>query len=152
MRWELAPRLRFDLVAFSGLNLSGERRIVEVHALGGRQGDLRPEDLKSCAIIGPIGLRVVFATSEDPDTWMQRPWRCVKLRAGSTFQTKEGRPCVRVPDLDWLDAFDARRTDPELQCSFDEATGLDTPGWTFGVSGNTPIKANVRFIRVDLAE
>ena len=151
MRWELAPKLRFDLVAFAGLNLSGERRVVEVHAMGGRQGDLAPEDLKSCALVGPTGLRVVFKTSDDPDDWQRHTWRCVRLVAGRTFQTKEGRPCVRIPDLDQLTDFDARRTDPDFEELYEEAAALDASrAWTFGHVGTLPLKGNVRAIQVDL--
>lgn len=150
MRWEVAPKLRFDLVAFAGLNLSGERHVVEFHTMGGRQGDLRTEDLKSLAIIGPVGLRVVLKTSEDPENWMSHSWRCVRLLAGHTFNTKEGRPCVRIPDLDLLNDFDARRTDPEFEESFLAATSLDAPGWTFGHQGRLPLKQQIRSIQVDL--
>ena len=62
-----------DLVAFSGLNLSGERRVVEVHAVGGRKGDLEPGDLRSLAFLAPVGTRLVLATSEDPDSWEAHP-------------------------------------------------------------------------------
>ena len=151
MKWEVAPKLRFDLVAFAGLNLSGERRVVEFHAMGGRQGDLAPEDLKSCAIVGPVGLRVVFKTSDDPEDWQRHTWRCFRLLAGKTFQTKEGRPCVRVPDLDLLTAFDARRTDPDFEEGFEEVATLDgSKEWTFGHTGKLPLKGHVRAIQVDL--
>ncbi len=149
MRWDLAPRLRADLVAFSGINLSGERRVVEVHPVGGRKGDLAPADLRSCVIVAPLGTRVVFATSEDPDRWMEHPWRAVRVLRPTITVTKEGRAAVRLPDLDWLDAHDARRTDSELQSTFDEAASLDATGWTFGRPGD--LKGRVRWIRVDTA-
>ena len=150
MRWEIAPKLRFDLVAFAGINLSGERRVVEHHVMGGRQGDVQGEDLKSLAIVGPVGLRVLLMTKDDPEDWAKGSWRCARLLAGHNFATKEGRLCVRIPDLDWLDAFDARRTDPDLQCSFEEAAGLDHAGWTFGHAGKLPLKGNIRVIKIDL--
>ena len=151
MRWEVAPKLRFDLIAFAGLNLSGERRVVEFHALGGRQGDLRPEDIKSCVIVGPVGLRVVFKTSDDPESWPSHSWRCVRLLAGQTFTTKEGRQGVRVPDLDLLTPPDARRTDPDFEEGFEAASSLEAgAGWTFGHAGRLPLKLNVRAIQVDL--
>lgn len=151
MRWEVAPKLRFDLVAFAGLNLSGERRVVEFHAMGGRQGELTAADLKSCAIVGPVGLRVVFKTSDDPDNWLRHSWRCVRLLAGHTFTTKEGRPCVRIPDLDLLNTFDARRTDPEFEEGYELADSLDgSKAWTFGNVGKLPLKLNVKAIQVDL--
>jgi hypothetical protein len=148
MRWELAPRLRCDVVAFSGLNLSGERRVVEVHPVGGRKGDLVPADLRSLAFVAPVGTRLVLATSEDPDDWEAHPWRAVVVLAGQHDTTREGRAVVRVPDLDWLDAFDARRTDPDFQATFDEATTLaEGRGWTFGRGG--VLKGMIRQLRVD---
>lgn len=147
MRWDLAPKLRVDIVAFAGLNLSGERRVVEIHPVGGRQGNLNPEDIKSFALVGPVGTRIVLMSSADPEDWAKHPWRAVKIMEGHHFLTKEGRPCVRVPDVDFLDAFDARRTDTELQAWYDEADGLDAPGWTYGRVGK--LKANVHAIRLD---
>lgn len=149
MRWEVNTKIPFDIVAFAGLNLSGERRVIEFHTVGGRKGDLAPEDIKSFAIVGPVGLRVVLMTNDDPEAWVKSTWRCVKVTKAESFLTKEGRPCVRVPDLDFLDAFDARRTDPDLQCSFEEATGLDAEGWTFGHAGRVPLKGNVKAIKID---
>jgi hypothetical protein len=148
VRWDLSPRLRVDLVAFSGLNLSGERRVVEVHAVGGRKGDLEPGDLRSLAFLAPVGTRLVLATSEDPDAWEAHPWRCVRVLAGAHALTKDGRPVVRVPDLDWLDAYDSHRTDPDFQATFDEAPSLASGvGWTFGRPG--PLKGHIRWIRID---
>ncbi|MFZ5482253.1 MAG: hypothetical protein ACOZNI_36165 [Myxococcota bacterium] len=148
MNWEIAPRTRVDIVAFAGINLSGERSVVEIHPVGGRQGDVSTDYLKSVAIVGPVGTRVTFMTYDDPDTWHQQPWRTVKIMAGKAFSTKEGRPCVRVPDLDWLDAFDARRTDAELQCSFEEAPGLDgSKEWTYGRPG--VLKGRIKLIKID---
>ena len=79
MKWDLAPRLRVDVVAFAGLNLSGERTVIEIHPVGGRQGDVSTDYLKSVAIVGPIGTRVTFMTSDDPESWTRHPWRAVRL-------------------------------------------------------------------------
>lgn len=148
MRWDVAPRLRCDIVAFDGLNLSGERRVVEVHPVAGRKGDLTPENVRSMAFVGELGTRIVFMTSDEPDRWEASPWRAFVLQAGGAFRTKEGRPCVRAPDLDWLDAPDARRSDTELQSSFDEVERLeDGTGWTFGRPG--VLKGRIRAIRID---
>lgn len=147
MRWETAPKLRADLVAFAGLNLSGERRVIEFHPVGGRQGELNGEDLKSLAFVAPVGTRLILMASADPEDWMRHPWRAIKILPGSHFLTKEGKPCVRIPDIDFLDAFDARRTDPELQSWYDEADSLDATGWTYGRVG--PLKGNVKAIKID---
>jgi len=148
IRWELAPRQRVDVVAFAGINLSGERRVVEIHAVGGRQGDLGTEDIRSLVLLAPIGTRIVLCTSEDPERWIESAWRCAKVTKDSAFRTKEGRTAVRIPDLDWYDEPDARRTDPDLQASFEEAVDLSHPGWTFGRLGNG-LKGRIKQIRID---
>lgn len=148
MHWEIAPKQRMDLVAFAGLNLSGERRVVEVYTVNGRQGNVEGPDLKSCAIVGPVGTRVVFMTSEDPENWQKHPWRAVHILPGHHFLTKEGRPCVRIPDLDFLDKFDARRTEEELQTWFEFAEDLGkSKEWTYGRPGD--LKQQVKAIRID---
>ncbi len=150
VRWVLAPQIRCDVVAFSGLNLSGERRVVEIHAVGGRQGDLSTADIRSLVFVAPVGFRLVLATSEDEDTWESKPWRAVHVLAGKHFATKEGRAAVRVPDLERLDAPDARRTDPELEVDYDHIERLaDGAGWTYGRNG--PLKGQVKMIRIDRA-
>lgn len=148
MQWDIAPKQRVDIVAFAGLNLAGERSVVEIHPVGGRQGDVASDYLKSLVVIGPVGTRVVLMTSADPDNWKNHPWRCVEVKAGKLFTTKEGKTGVRVPDLDWLDAPDARRTDSELESSFEEASDLGgSKEWTYGRPGS--IKGRVKAIRVE---
>jgi hypothetical protein len=125
--------------------------VVEVHAVGGRKGDLAPADLRSLVFVAPVGTRLILATSEDPEAWTEHPWRCIRIVAGKHAVTKEGRPCVRVPDLDWLDAPDARRNDPEFQMTFDAAETLEAgTGWTFGRPGE--LKGKIRWIRIDRGE
>lgn len=151
MEWSLAPRMRVDLVCFSGLNLSGERRIVDVHAVGGRQGaDVAPEDLKSLVLLGEVGTRVVLKTSAAED-WESYPWRAVVITRGHHYRTKEGEVGVRIPDLEWLDAPDARRTDPDMQESFPHADtlaeGSASGEWTYGRSGS--LKGRIKAIAID---
>lgn len=148
MNWELAPKLRVDVVAFAGLNLSGERRVIEIHPVGGRQGNVETPDLKSVALIGPVGTRFLFMTSDDPENWRKHPWRCVQILEGHHFLTKEGRPCVRIPDIDFLDAPDARRTDVELQTWFEFAEDVGkSKEWTYGRPGD--LKCHVKAIKID---
>lgn len=149
MDWHVGPRIRCDIIVFSGINMSGERRVVEIHPVGGRQGDIKTEDIKSLAIVAPIGTRVIFAT--DPtEQWEEGSWRAVQIKAGNCFKTKDGLTAIRIPDVDWLDANDARRTDPEFQASFEQVSRVaDGTEWTFGRSGARPIKANIKTIRVE---
>jgi hypothetical protein len=151
MHWTIAPRMRVDIVCFAGLNLSGERRIADVHAMGGRQGaDIAPEDLKSLVVLGEIGTRVILKTSV-ADDWENHPWRAVFITKKHHYRTKEGETGVRIPDLEWLDGPDARRTDPDMQESFPHADtfaeGVASGEWTFGRSG--ALKGKIKAMVVD---
>ncbi len=151
MEWTVAPRMRMDLVCFAGLNLCGERRIVDVHAVGGRQGkDVPTDDLKSMVVLGEIGTRVLLKTATGDD-WEQHPWRCFIIMAKHHYKTKEGEIGVRVPDLDWFDPADARRTDPDMQESYpfaeSFAAGVASGLWTFGRPGQ--LKQRVKAIVID---
>ncbi|MSP55487.1 MAG: hypothetical protein EXR69_07790 [Myxococcales bacterium] len=153
MEWTVAPRMRMDLVCFAGLNLAGERRIVDVHAVGGRQGgDVAPEDLKSLVVLGAVGTRVLLKTAPGDD-WEKHPWRAILVTKAHHYRTKEGETGVRVPDLDWFDKPDARRTDTEVQETFPYAEtyaeGLASGEWTFGRPG--PLKQKVKAIVIDKA-
>jgi hypothetical protein len=148
MKWEIAPKQRVDLACFGGINLSGERRLVDIQVVNGRQGpDVPSSELKSLVLIAPIGTRVLLKT-HDGDDWEQHAWRAIRVMKGKCFATKEGRTAVRVPDLDWFDAPDARRTDPDVQESFPQAATLaEGSGWTFGREGE--LKGRVVVVAID---
>lgn len=149
MEWKIAPRVRLDLAGFDGLNCAGERHVAELHPVGGRQGQI-PSSIKSLAIAGPVGTRVILMTAGPEFPLDQQSWRCIRIMAGKFFRNKEGVPAIRIPDLDWLDAPDARRGDPDVQSGFDQVKTLEEgQDWSFGNSGPTPLKGNVRFIQVD---
>ena len=139
--------MRVDLVCFSGINLSGERRHVDIQAVAGRHGpDVPPEELKSLVVVAPLGTLVVLKTW-DGDDWESHAWRAIRLIKGSAFKTQEGGVAVRVPDLDWLDKSEARRTDPDTNESFPFAATLkEGTGWTFGRDGT--LKGKVQVISI----
>lgn len=148
MRWVIAPKMRADLVFFAGLNLSGERTVVQIFAAGGRQGDIDGTTIKSLAVGGNPGLRVTLCASEDEATWTMEPWRTIRITKGSFVRNAQGEPIVRVPDLDWLDKFDARRTDPDFQEAYPEAASpAEVKGWTGGRPGL--LHGHVQMIRVE---
>lgn len=151
MKWVVAPRVRCDMVGYSGTDLSGARYIVQIFPTGSRKGSLRTDELKSLAIAGHHGTRVILCTSDDDERWEEHPWRCVRLIEGTTFPANNDLPCVRIPDLDWMDTFDRKRADTEFQTSVPlvntVAEGL-SKGWTFGRGGGS-LKNAVRMIRVD---
>ncbi|MBM4392310.1 MAG: hypothetical protein FJ090_14410 [Deltaproteobacteria bacterium] len=136
MIWDLPPRLRCDIACFTGINLSGERRHVDVQAVNGRQGpDVEPEELRSVVFIADVGTTLVMKTHAGDD-WEKFPWRAVRIMKGKAFTTKQGGLAVRVPDLDFLDKPSAPRTDPDVQEWFPYAETLAAgEGWTFGRPG-----------------
>jgi len=145
MDWEIAPNMRCDLVGYTKPGYAGTRHIVQIFP-SGRQGDL-PEQLGSLAFVAPIGSRIVLVTSPATD-WTGGPWRAITIVKGKAFRTKDGRPGVRVPDIDLLDAPDAHRTDPDFEQTFDFAESLQAgTSWTFGRAG--PLKDRVLRILVD---
>lgn len=147
MEWQIAENMRCDIVGFTKPAFAGTRHVVQVFP-SGRQGDL-PDELSSLIVVGPMGTRIVLVTSRVGD-YHQAPWRCIDLVKGNAFKTKDGRPGVRVPDLDLLDKADAQRSDPEFEQTFDFAADLESGrGWTFGRPG--AIKERVLLVRVERA-
>jgi hypothetical protein len=149
MEWVIAEHSRCDIHFYSGINFSGEHRVVHIHPAGGRQGQKIDDfPFQSVAIAAPMGTRIVFATSVQDD-WEQRPWRAVELRKGEGFKDQNGLPAVRVPDLNWLDKPVARRTDPDFQEGFRGAQAQsERPAWSYG-RGPGELSGAVACIRVD---
>ena len=137
MDWHIDPHTRVDIVAYTGINFSGEARVVNIHPAGGKQGaSLTDFAFRSVILVGPVGTRVTFRTSVNAADWESRPWRAVSILKGHAFRTKTGKPAVRVPDLDWYDKPLAQRTDPDFQQGFPIAKSLEAgEGWTFGKPG-----------------
>ena len=150
MEWNIAPHTRVDIHVFSGINFSGERRITNIPPAGGRQGSaLNDFALRSIAISGPIGTTVVLCTSVLDIGWENRPWRAFRVIKGAGFRTKEGKIAIRAPDLDWFDASDAHRTDPDFQQTFPQVTEFENgEGWSFGRSGSMLLNDNIKQIRI----
>lgn len=145
MDWQIAENMRCDLVGFTKPGFAGTRHVVQIFP-SGRQGQL-PDELSSLIVVGPLGTRVVLITSQVGD-YHQAPWRCIDLIKGQSFKSKDGRPAVRVPDLDLLDKADAHRSDGEFEQSYDIAATLEAgKGWTFGRPGG--IKEKVVLVRIE---
>jgi hypothetical protein len=147
VRFEIAEKVRCDILAYSGLNCSGQLTLVRVYPDGKHKRDIKVSELSSVMIAGPIGTRIVFATGTGDD-WEDQPWRAVRLVKGKSFKARNGKPAVKVMDLDYLDPPKAYRTDTEMQVTFSQVERLeDGDDWTFGRAG--AIKGNVRVIYVD---
>jgi hypothetical protein len=149
MEWHIAPHTRLDIHVFSGINFSGERRVTSIHPAGGRQGNaLNNFAFRSIAISGPIGTTLVMCTSVLDIGWEARPWRAIRVIKGEGFKTKEGKIAVRAPELDWFDASNAHRTDPDFQQTFPQVTKFeDGTGWSFGRSGTMVLNDNIKQMR-----
>lgn len=150
MHWDIEDKIRCDIHVWAGVNFSGEKKKVDIHAAGGRQGDeLDGFAFQSIAVSGPHGLRVTVFSSVLEEGWQDSPWRAIELRKGKTFKTQGGRPAVQVPDLDWvMDKANPMRQDPDFLTSYPSSKGLDDrPDWTYGKVGG--LKGKVVRIRVD---
>jgi hypothetical protein len=149
--FELGPRIRCDLVAWGGVGFSGKRGIVRIFPTGNVQGTLEPEDVRALVIRAFHGTRVILAARPEGD-FEDGPWRCVRVLPGHCLAPEEpqGLPGVRVPDLDRLDAYSARRTATELEQSYPLVSRFeDGEGWTFGTVGFPELKGHVRRIIIE---
>ena len=149
MEWDIAENIRCDLAAFTGINISGERSMVTVYP-SGVKGDIDPSRFQSVVISAPVGIRVIFKSSVSADDWENFPWRAVEIRASNSFTNKGGNPTVRIPDLDTLEDFDARRTDPDFTGTYPVVEKLAAGRtWTYGRVGRIGLKNHVRAIRIE---
>lgn len=149
MEWRIGPGVKCDLVGYGGVNLTGPRAAVEVYPSGFQRGTFTTEKLKSVVMLAPEGIRVIFATHERGYT--HGPWRCVRFVADQELLDEKGMLLARIPDLDWLDGAQARRTNDETQRGFPLVSRLDDGiGWTFG---NLPfgqqLTGSVRVIQIE---
>ena len=147
MRWEVGQGVRCDLVAYAGPNLSGKRQVMQLYPTGARRGRI-DEEVRSMVIRAFPGTRIVLCAS-NRDAWELAAWRCIRILEGSSLASEQrnGLRGVRVPDLGVYDAFDAKRTDPDVQQGFPHAERLeDGQGWTFG---HGDVSKRVAMIRVE---
>ncbi len=149
IQWQVQHGVRCDLVTYGAVNLAGKRSQVRVFPGGGRQGDVASEHLQSLVIRAPAGTRVVLVGEPGP-YWQRGPWRCLRvLESVAMAPSRPGAlPGLRVPDLDLLDAVDAKRTGTQLQASYPFVDTFEAgSGWTFGRGGG--LKGAVRLVRVE---
>lgn len=152
MRWHIEGPLRAVIHAFTGINFSGQRVTIDIWPRGGRQAgdDIEGDRLKSIGMIAPLGTRVILCTSASEDGWEALPWRAFEIREGYTFESREGKLAVQLPDIDMLDVPSALRTDIDFQTRYPHVeSASERPGWTYGRIGATELKCNIRQIRVD---
>ena len=150
VRWVIDDGAIGEALFFTGINFSGQRARVRFFSGGRMQGDeVDGSRIKSFGIIANLGLQVTLCTARGDVGWEDHTWRAVTLVEGSTFESMSGKPAIQVPDLDVMDAFDARRTDLELRRGYPVVAQLqDGTGWTFGHRGGLDLKCHVKTIRV----
>lgn len=150
--WRVAPGIRADLVAYGAPNFSGKRQAVQLFPTGSRKGQFKDTSIRSLVVRAPIGTRVVLAASSS-DSWSIASWRCIRMLEGQVVPSEQrnGLPGVRIPQLDVLDPFDAKRTDREVESGVPKVDELaDGVGWTFGHGGS--IGGRVAMILVEREE
>lgn len=151
MKWDIAENCRADIVAYSGINYSGDRYQARIFPSGRQGKEIPAAGFKSMAIVAPIGTRVVLMATLQDD-WESHTWRCVRIVEGSTFTTNDGRVAVRIPDLDCINKPGAFRSNPEIEESYPLAKTLEAGkdlGWTYGNVGEEELKRGVVAITVD---
>jgi hypothetical protein len=131
VEWRIGPGVKCDMIGYGGVNLTGPRAPVEIYPSGFRRGTFETDKLKSVVMLAPEGVRVIFATHERG--WTHGPWRCVRFVAGQGLLAEKGMWLARVPDLDWLDGPQDRKSNLEPQRGFPLVKELgEGTGWTFG--------------------
>jgi hypothetical protein len=148
VKWVIGPNVRADILGYAGVDITGAQFIAQIYASGFRRGTLEGLRLKSIVIGAPYGTRITLCATTDEVNWEDAPWRTIRILEGQTYHTGEGVPAVRVPDIDWLDGFDQRRTNTKHQQSYPLAKKLvDGTAWTFGTGAS--LHNRVRMIRVE---
>jgi len=150
IEWQIGERVRCDIVGYKAPGLQGKRSTMRFFPTGSRQGRIAAEDLGSMVIRAPIGTRVVLMTHPGSG-WFKKPWRCIRLMTGSVVPPAKGRLYgVRIPDLDLMHAWHAKKVDFDNQSTYPIADGLeDGTHWTFGGGGSGGLKGNVQIIRIE---
>jgi hypothetical protein len=149
VEWEVEPGTRCDVVTYAASNLTGKRGEIRIFPSGSRKGEVHTENLRSMVIRAPFGTRVVLLTQGGAQ-WEETAWRCVRIVEGRAMPSERGGglPGVRLPDLDWLDAPDSKRTNPDVQATYPLVERFsEGEGWTFGRGGG--LKGRVAVIRVE---
>ncbi len=148
---EIGERVRCDILAWSGVDFGGKRRVLRVFPTGSIQGKLQSDELSSMVIRAFHGTRIILCTHATGEI-EGGPWRCVRMVPGHTIPSEEARgmPGVRLPHLDRIDLPKSMRTNPELASSYPLVERFDDgEGWTFGARGIPDLANHVRRIIIE---
>lgn len=148
VKWVIGPQARADILGYAGVDITGAQFISQIYASGFRRGTLEGDRLKSIVIGAPYGTRIILCTTTDEASWEDAPWRAIRVLEGQTYHTTEGVPAVRVPDIEWLDGFDHRRTGQDGQQSYPLVRRVsEGRTWTFGYGSG--LHNRIKMIRVE---
>ncbi len=148
MKWRVRPGVRVDLVGYNAVDMAGKRTAAQLFPGGARRGDL-DGGIRSLVVRAVPHTRVILAASSGED-WTLAAWRCIRVLPGSSVPSRRrnGLPGVRVPNLDTLDPYDAKRTDPQVEMGYPRVESPELgQGWTFGGGGS--VAGRVRLIVVE---
>jgi len=149
MKWDIEKNVRCDIVAYSGMNYSGDRFECRIFPSGRQGDDLDGKHIKSLAVIAPVGTRVVLKTTLQEE-WEEETWRAVVITKDVHAKTSEGKTGVQIPDLDTMAKPGAFRSNPDVEESYPLCEKLaDGTGWTFGHVGGRELKGSIVAIAVD---
>ncbi len=153
LRWDIAQNMRCDIIAFTGINFSGNRTTMQIYPTG-KKGDLESGNIGSIVVMAPVGTRVILISGASETDWESHPWRAVEIHKGVAYQGRNAHVLtVRIPDLENLDKVNVERTDPDFSESYPIASSVADgkgKGWTYGAVG--PLKGKIQAIRIEKAE
>ncbi|MEC7983920.1 MAG: hypothetical protein VX278_02075, partial [Myxococcota bacterium] len=145
IQFQVEEYTRCDLVGYSGINMSGKKVAVRIFPGRSIRGTFRSNELRSLVIRASFGTQVVLATRPGSD-WEDGSWRCINLIQGFHVPSAKARgfPGVRIPDLDLLNAPDAKRIQSDFQSSFPMVSSVAAgEGWTYGHIDTDKLKGNI---------
>lgn len=145
IQFKIGGQMRCDLVAYSGINLSGKKAAVRIFPTGTIHGTFYTQNLRSMVIRAPFGTRLILACQAG-ESWESGTWRCIDMIKGFHVPSAKatGLPGVRIPDLDLLNDPSSKRLNTDLQSGFPIVDSIkDGTGWTFGHLAGEKLKGNI---------
>ena len=151
VQWEVGPMVRCDIISYSGINYSGKRGQMRIFPTGSHQGAIEVENMGSVLLRAPVGVRMTFISTAG-EQWEQEPWRAIEFSKANSIQSSVAKRlrAIRIPDLDYLDHFDAKATNPSGSTGYPHAASLNEgQGWTYGNQRDGGLKGKVQIIRLE---
>jgi hypothetical protein len=151
IRWEVGPMVRCDIIAYSGINYSGKRTQMRIFPTGSQQGGIDGGQMGSALLRAPAGVRMTLKSTPG-EAWDREPWRAIEFHKATSIPSSVAKRlrAIRIPDLDYLDHFDAKTTNPTGSSSYPNAESLDAgEGWTYGRQRDGGLKGQIQVISLE---